>query len=442
MGSLSDIANVQIALNTTAVRRADFGTPLIASPLASFTSRVRVYDKEDSTNPDNLPQAVLTALSDAFAQIPHPRFVKVGRLSIDKAVIQPSIVTNTAVYSLKIDATLVSFTSSASATAANISTGVAAAINTAALGVTATAVGGTVEIVFSGAVKAITTFTKLEWGTITPSAVGGIMATDLGAINQEDSEWYSLQITERTKTRILAAADWVEANEKLFITASADSDILTAGIDTDTVGALKAAGYFRTAAMYHTKASSEYPDVAWASRVLTIKAGGETWAHKRLNSVSPDKLTATDVQTIFAKNGNVYQYYHTNVALTNNGTVAGGEWIDIIRFRDYLKDLIQTNVVMFMIKKDKVPYTDQGLQAIGNVIRASLRTGQQVGGIAPDEIDADGNVVPGFNLTIPLSSEVDDVTKASRVAYFTFNARLAGAIHLADITGGLAYSLD
>lgn len=176
--------------------------------------------------------------------------------------------------------------------------------------------------------------------------------------------------------------------------------------------------------------------------MLTIAPGGETWALKRLSSVTPDKLTSTESTTIYGKNGNTFEYYQPSLALTRPGKVAAGEWIDIIRFRDYLKDLIQTNMVQLMINRDKVPYTDGGLQMLGNNLKASLRTGQAVGGIAPDEVDAEGNKVPGFNVTVPLSSEVDDVTKASRVAYLKFNARIAGAIHVADIKGALAYSLD
>lgn len=445
MGTLSDITNVQIALNTAGVQRATFGIPLIASPLASFAERVRSYNRYDSTNPDNLPPALMTALSDAFAQIPRPKQVKVGRLSILKAVIEPTEAVNLAVYSLKIDGTLVSITSDASATKTEICTALATAIDTAALGVDATAVGETVEVVFTGAVKAITAFTKLQWGTITPSATVGIVGTDLGAINDEDGAWYVLHMTERDATRVLAAAEWVETQEKIFITASADANIadVAPASDTTTIAALLKSGqYYRTGDCYHATAATEYADVAWASRVLTIQPGGETWALKRLASVTPDKLTQTQRNNIFGKNANTFEWYQSSLALTNNGKVAAGEWLDVIRFRDYLKDLIQTNMVQMMINRDKVPYTDQGIQLIVNNLRGSLRTGQQVGGIAPDEVDADGNVIPGFIITAPLRSEIDDVTAASRVLTLTFSARIAGAIHVVDINGSLVYSLD
>jgi len=442
MATLADIVNVQISLNTTAVQRGNFGTPLIASPLASFAERVRIYTEYDSTNPDNLTPILQTALSDAFAQIPRPRQVKVGRLSVAKVAIAPVDAVGLAVYSLKLGGTLVSVTAVASPTTSTIATQLASAINTAAVGITATAVAGIVELVFTGAVIPVTDFTKIQWGAITPSATAGIMATDLGAIRDEDNSWYVLHLTERTTARVLAAAEWTETQEKLFITASANSDILTPAIDTDIASVLKSSQYFRTAIAYHSKANTEFADIAWASRVLTIQPGGETWALKKLASVTPDKITATQRNIIYGKNANSFEYYQSSVALTNPGKVAGGEWIDVIRFRDYLKDLIQTNMVMMMINRDKVPYTDNGIQLLANNLTGSLRTGQNVGGIAPDEVAADGTKRPGFNTVIPLSSEIDDVTKASRVVYLQFNARIAGAIHVAEINGALAYSLD
>jgi len=442
MATLSNIVNVLIALNTTAVQRGNFGTQMIASPLASFAERVRVYTEFDATNPDNLPPILQTALSDAFAQIPHPREVKVGRMSVAKVAIAPVDAVGLAVYSLKLGGTLISVTAVASPTTSTIATQLASAINTAALGVTATAVAGIVELVFVGAIIPVTTFVKIQWDVITPSAVGGIVGTDLGAIKDEDNSWYVLHLTERTNARVLSAAEWTETQEKLFVTASANSDILTPAIDTDIASLLKSSQYFRTSMAYQANAATEFPDVAWAARVLPIQPGGETWALKKLASVTPDKLTATQRQTILGKNANTFEYYQTSIALTNPGKVAGGEWMDIIRFRDYLKDLIQTNMVMLMINRDKVPYTDGGIQLLANNLISSLRTGQNVGGIAPDEVAADGTKRPGFNTTIPLSSEIDDVTKASRVVYLKFNARIAGAVHLTDISGSLSYSLD
>lgn len=443
MGTLADIVNVQIALNTAAVQRGNFGTPLIASPLASFSELVRIYSNYDDAQSDGLPQILLTALSDAFAQTPHPRQIKVGRLSVASVAFAPTDATGLAVYGLKVGTTVISVTAVASPTLTTIASQLALAITAAAIpGVTAAAVGGVVTITYSGDVVPLTSFVKVQWDLIVPSATTGIMAADLAAIRDQDNAWYTLHLTERTKARVLSAAEWIETQEKIFITASSEAAILDPASTIDIISMLKSAQYFRTAIAYQSNANTEFPDVAWASRVLTIQPGAETWALKRLASVTPDNLSGTQKNTIEVKGGNHFQFYQPTIALTNPGKTAAGEWIDVIRFRDYLKDLIQTNMVQMMINRDKVPYTDQGLQLLGTNLRGSLRTGQQVGGIAPDEVAADGTARPGFNMTVPLLSEVDDVTKASRIAYLKFNARIAGAIHMVEITGALAYSLD
>lgn len=98
-------------------------------------------------------------------------------------------------------------------------------------------------------------------------------------------------------------------------------------------------------------------------------------------------------------------------------------------------------MTQMMINRDKVPYTDQGIQLCVNNLRKSLQEGQNVGGIAPDELDADGKTVPGFVITYPRSVNIAPSIKASRVLSIGFTARLAGAIHVVEVTGALAYEL-
>lgn len=441
MATLDDIVNVTISLATTSVNRGEFGVQLIAAPHASFEELTRTYTSFDATNPDNLPASVQSALQASFSQTPHPIRCKVGRLSVDKVTIEPVDAVASAVYSLKIHGTLISITASGSPTTSTIATQLATAINTAALGVTATAVTGTVELVFTGAVKTITNFVKIKWTSQTPSSTV-TMATDLGAIQASDNAWYVLHLTERTKQRVLDAAAYIETQEKLFDTASDESGILVAATTTDLCSTLKGFNYFRTFSSYDANAATEYMDVAWASRVLPIAPGGETWALKRLNGVTSDSISKTQQTAVFGKNGNTFERYSENISVTNPGKVASGEYIDIVRFRDWLKDTIQGNMVQMMVNRDRVPYTDQGIRLCANNLNASLREGQRVGGIAPDEVDADGNAVPGFNITVPLAADIPNNIKATRVLTLGFNARIAGAIHVVNITGALAYSLD
>lgn len=442
MASLDDIVSVQIALQTAGVSRGNFGTPMIVAPLMTFPERVRVYTSYNAASEDDLPPSLLTALSDCFGQIPRPKQVKVGRRAVLKAVIEVADLIALGTYSFKVNSDTYSYTADGTPTKAEIATGLALAVTSDTDEViTATAVGDTVEIAWISTVGSVELLTNLQWGTISPLAAASAVADDLDAILDEDSAWYGLVLTERVKQTQLDAAAWTEANDRLFITATNEADVLNPALATDLISVLKNTRYYRTAVLYHTNAATEYPDAAWAGRVFTIQPGAETWALKSLASVTPSPLTSTQKQTVVNKGGNTFEFYQAQIALTNPGKVAAGEWIDVIRFRDWLKDTIQVNMVQMMINRDKVPYTDAGIQLCVNNLRKSLQEGQNVGGIAPDELDANNNTVPGFVITYPRSVELAPSIKASRTLSLGFTARLAGAIHVVEITGALAYEL-
>jgi hypothetical protein len=442
MSTLDDIVSVQIALQTTGVAKGNFGTPMIVAPLMTFAERVRVYTSYNAASEDDLPPNVLTALSDAFGQIPRPRQIKVGRRAVLKGVINVASLIALGTYSFKVDNDTYSFVADGTPTAAEIVAGLAAVVlaDTDET-ITAVAVGDTLEVAWISTVGSIELLTNLQWGLISPLAALSAVADDLDAITGEDPAWYGLVMVERVKQTQLDAAEWTEANDRLFITATDEADVLNAGLSTDLLSVLKNTRYYRTAALFHTNAATEYPDAAWAARVFTIQPGAETWALKGLASVTPSPLTATQKQTIYNKGGNTFEFYQTQLALTNPGKVAAGEWIDVIRFRDWLKDNIQVNLIQMMINRDKVPYTDQGIQLCVNNLRKSLQEGVNVGGIAPDELDENGTTVPGFIVTYPRSVDISPATKSSRILSLEFVARLAGAIHMVEISGALAYEL-
>lgn len=440
MANLDSIVDVSISLNTASVPGGVFGIQLIAAPLASFPEAVRTYTEYDATNPDNLPLNVLNAMAAAFSQTPHPNQVKIGRMAIAKAVIAPQDAVANAVYGMTIGNTPVTVMAAANPTTTTIATQLATAINTADAGVAATAVAGTVELTYDDEPVAITNFGRIEWGAITPSAAGGAVGADLSAMVAADTSWYVLHLVERTKQRVLDAAAWAETQNRMFITASNEAGILEQVTTTDIGSLLKP--YFRTAWLYHGKADTEFADVAWAGRVLPLEAGSETWALKQLSAVTPDPLTPTQSITVFGKGGNTYERFAETIAVTRPGKVAAGEWIDTIRFRDWLRSTIQTSMVSLVInRKGKIPYTDGGLQMLAANLAQSLREGQRTGGIAPDEVDSNNNSVPGFTITVPRASDVPANIKASRVAYLSFTGRLAGAIHVVEISGSLAYEI-
>lgn len=265
------------------------------------------------------------------------------------------------------------------------------------------------------------------------------IAETMAAIIAEDSDFYGIILDSKEPDDIMAMAAWTESHIKLFGTSINEDGAKDASVDTDTGSLLKNNNYYRTFWFYHADAETDFPESAVMARCFAIDPGGETWANKKLAGVTTDGLTETEYNAITAKNGNTFEAIR-NVSITQNGKVAAGEWIDVIRFRDWLQEEIATNVFNALINSDKIPFTDAGIAVIESQIKAALDLGQARGGIAPTEYDEDENENLGYTVSVPLSSNISANTKANRTLEdVSFTARLAGAIHAVEITGALTY---
>jgi len=262
---------------------------------------------------------------------------------------------------------------------------------------------------------------------------------DLVAINNENSDWYGICDTAHNEARAVHMAQWVESEEKLFVNVLSNVNNSSApGTDTtSTAYLLKTGNFFRTCWWYHPEIKM-FPDVAIAARSFSKYPGQETWANQQLSDVDSIYLPETTAQNVFAKNGNTFEPFR-NINITQNGKVAGGEWIDVIRFRDWLCDEIKVRIFTQMVD-NRIPYTDPGIAIIRSRLQSALDSGVMRGGIAPTELDTNGNIIPSYTISVPLAATIDPSVKASRVlqdVYFT--ARLAGAIHVVQIQGTLTY---
>jgi hypothetical protein len=256
---------------------------------------------------------------------------------------------------------------------------------------------------------------------------------DLIAIANENNDWYGIIDVTHDPTKIVEIAAWVEANEKLQFTVLDDWSA------SSPAAALQTGNYFRTAWWSVADAATDFVDVAIASKSFTKYPGQETWANAQLQAVPYLNMTETAAQAVFTLNGNTFEPFR-NISITQNGKVTGGEWIDIIRFRDWLCETIKVNIFQQMVD-NRIPYTDPGIAIIRSRLIQSLDQGVVRGGIAPPEVDAvSRKVIPSYIVTVPLASTISPNQKATRVLqdiYFT--ARLAGAIHVVEIQGTLTY---
>jgi hypothetical protein len=264
---------------------------------------------------------------------------------------------------------------------------------------------------------------------IQPLVAANPVADDLTAINNANSTWYALIATTRDLATVKAIAAWVEARIKLFGTASSDPDIINvpAGTDTTSIAAfLNQLGYVRTFVMYHQDADFDFPEAAWFGRVLPLEPGSETWKFKRLNGISYSNLTTTQSNNALAKKANTYEFVG-GVGITANGTVAQGEYIDIVRGIDWLTARIQEFVFSVLVNNPKVPYTDAGIAVVQAEVMRALALG-----VSNDFLASD----PSPLVTVPKAADVPPADKANRILRnVKFTATLAGAIHAVVIRG-------
>lgn len=452
MATLDRIASVQISLNTTAIKEQSFSDLLILGPHAASVARFLTVTEADqlldlgiqSTDP------IYIAAQDVFSQIPTVTRLFVGRQQVDSVPLTISSAVVGAVYSAKVgwrdsqgvvQTATASYTAATGNTTAQIATALATALN--GLGAPITAVAAASVVTVTNTVAG-TAFSLSTVGNITkPIATSTeTVATALAAVKAENNDWYGVILTARDNASILSGAAWVEANKKLLGVAVSADAALDAAVTTDLGSLLKQGQYFRTHWWYHKAAASDWLDAAIAAKAFTYYPGGETWALKSLAGVSYDTLQEGQALNVFAKNGNTFELFR-NFAVTQNGRVAAGEWIDVIRFRDWLEEEIKINVVSAMINANgKLPFTDPGIQVIVAAMRQALDRGVARGGIAPPETDAQDRVIPSYRINAPLAANISFNDKANRILRdVNFTARLSGAIHVTEIKGSLSYSL-
>ena len=274
------------------------------------------------------------------------------------------------------------------------------------------------------------TIMSVDWGLIiAPYVASDTVTNDLNAIQAVNDNWYALALTDRTVATVKSAAAWIEAQVKIFGTASDDANIINqaAGVDTTSIAAyFNNLGYVRTFVLYHLDAATDFPECAWFGNCLPLVPGSETWKFKTLNGIAYSDLSTTQSLNARNKKANTYEYIG-GVGITREGTMAQGEFIDIVRGVDWLTSTIQSYVYSVLVNLPKVPYTDPGITSIEAQIRRALQLGVDNNFIAQE---------PPFTVTVPRAASVPAIDKANRILNnVRFNATLAGAIHAVNIQG-------
>ena len=426
--SLSEIVNVSITRQTKSVSRAGFGVVLIAAPHVVTTNRVDYYTSATAMTDAGFETTdpVYIAGSAAFAQNPAPTKIAVGRRQVDSVGVSIDNVVDNTQYTVTINGTDFSFTSSGTATDTGIATGLVSAINAGSEPVTATDdADGTLTLDADVSGTAFSVSVDSNQSIEKPLTAADTITNDLDAIKTEDDDWYGLVVTDHTQSVVESAASWTETNKKLFISSSDASGVLDSGSTTDVAYNIQNSSYDRTAIVYNAT-PADFPEAAWFGRMLPKDPGSATWAYKTLSGISADDLTATQSKAVHDKDANTYEAIG-GVNVTRYGTVGSGEYLDVIRGIDWLEARMQERIYSRLVNNDKIPYTNKGIAVIENEIRGQLQDGIAAGLLASD---------PAFTVTVPDSADVSSTDKANReLNNVEFEATLAGAVHKITIQG-------
>jgi len=439
---INEIVNVTITKETKSVAQAGFGIPLILGPNGPGSA----YDVNDynsltevgvdySTSDDEYKAAAAL-----FAQSPRPEKVKIAKQSTWSGEVGTldylaDFVSGNLIDVLINDVpiTQVPWNTSQPQTMTDLAAAIQAhpAVATAAVTgprqVTITGINGltlSVSTVVTGGISQTT-------GAFTSTTPANGPVADLNQIILTDDTWYALLITSRDKFIVLEVAAWIETQLKIFGSVSADANIHDGASVTDLAYLLNAANYDRTFVAFNEDVNDWF-DAAWFGRCLPTDPGSITWMFMTLAGPTVSNLNATQRNDALDKKANLY----TEIGgrdITERGTMASGEYIDITRGIDWLTSRMQENIFQALANADKIPYSESGIAIIEGKIRMTLDQGIKQGLLTPDPDSYEGEP---YSVTVPRIHEIAENDRANRLLPdVEWEARLAGAIHKVIIQG-------
>jgi len=247
----------------------------------------------------------------------------------------------------------------------------------------------------------------------------------LNAIELVDNDWYGLFSTTRVQADIEEIAqNYVEAKIKIYLPTSSDA-ALKDGTGGNVGEVLNTAALERTGVWFSADTDNDL-SAGILGLQLPKPAGSTNWAYKTIAGPAFDNLTPTEEGNIEGVKANHYTRI-AGINVTLFGTMASGEFIDIIRGSDFIQARMQELVFFELINSEKIPYNNNGIAQIESRMREALNLGVQNQIIEPD-----------FTITVPDAATISAIDKGNRfLDNMAFQATLTGAINTTKINGNL-----
>ena len=279
----------------------------------------------------------------------------------------------------------------------------------------------------------------------------GITA-DLTAIRAANNgAWYGLILDSNSAAEIESASIWTEATGvggKVMFVNSSDWQNMPVSVTSDVFSVLQTESFSRTFIQQNDQQLLCFAGAATCGQALAMHPGSYTLAYKTLPGVPADSdTTLTEAQAMGlntmtaatpgpgGKNGNYYKTVSGQNWLFP-GTCPSGRFMDLTIFIDWLQTRMQAAVAAVIAGLPKLPFTDFGIGAIGDAVRAVLILGSTpaYGGILPDGQDPTRPIL----VTVPTAASLTSAQRATRnVPGISFSAGLQGAIETTTVQGSL-----
>lgn len=288
--------------------------------------------------------------------------------------------------------------------------------------------------------------------------VAGITAeTAIAAVQAIESvfaNWYGLTVAAGTNNTDIADSDHLaiaayiegDGNRHLYGLTTSEGAAIVSG-DTTSIGAqLKALGYNRT--FYQWSSENPYAVCSLFGLGVTVNFNASnstiTFMWKQEPDIVAENLNANQAAALDANNYNYFANFANGSAITVNGTVASGHFIDEIWNADWFGSTIQTAVWnLLFTTATKIPQTDAGMHLIAATIKSVCIAAVNNGFLGPGTWNSsgfgqisEGDFLPdGYYIYTPPISSQDQADRAARKSVaFQVAAKEAGAVHDVQIS--------
>lgn len=435
--TIEDVVDIQISLAARPITQAGFETPIIVAAHNVFTDRARTYNDADTAVSDGFAanSGVVSMLTDLFAGDQAPSEVVVGRRVLTDYDAQLDAGVEGDVYTLNVTVNAFVKTFSYTVAALEDETDAATALAAAIEGdgdigglVDATAATDTVSIAPTVSTDKVSVGAGTTNVTVRATSAEAV-ATTMAAIADETEDWFFILSDSHVDQDLLDFGSYAEANKKMYVTSSQNSDIWTSSTG-DILSQLGDLSYDNTHFRASKLADKEWPEAAIVGAMASITPGASTLFAKTLKGVTIDTFTRTEGDFVLSKNGNIYPKI-AGVGWYKDGKQVSGQFFDVIRGALFTEARMEEAIfTLIKARSDlglKIPYTQSGIDLIAATVRDQLT--QRV---------ADGFLAefPRPKVNVPKVSDVDANDKINRVLNdLSFEAVLAGAVHTVVIKG-------